>query len=54
MKQPELIQNTLSSLSPEVRTLLQQQAPQQFAAHSERMHGTLTPRRSAPLRGAPR
>lgn len=31
-----------------------EQAPQQFAAHSERVHGTSTPRRSVPLQAAPR
>jgi hypothetical protein len=44
----------LSSLSPELRTLLQQQAAEEFAAHSERVHGTPTPRRSVAVRGAPR
>ena len=48
---PELIENTLSSL-PEMRAPAA--APQEFAAHSARVHGTSSPRRSGPLRVAPR
>ncbi|MFF3748948.1 hemerythrin domain-containing protein [Streptomyces sp. NPDC002018] len=46
---PEVIENTLSSLPSEVRTLLQEQGTRDFAMYSERVHGTSTPCRSAPL-----
>ncbi|MFJ2648132.1 dioxygenase [Streptomyces sp. NPDC087420] len=45
---PEVIENTLSSLPSEVRTLLREQGARDFATYSERVHGTPTPRRSAP------
>jgi hemerythrin-like domain-containing protein len=46
---PEVIENTLSGLPPEVRSMLEEQGAQDFAAHAERVYGTPTPRRSAPL-----
>jgi len=42
---PELIENTLSALPVEIRRLLEQQGPQEFAAHSTRINGTPTPPR---------
>ena len=45
---PEVIENTLGTLPHEVRTMLQEQGPRDFAAYSERVHGTPTPRRSIP------
>jgi hemerythrin-like domain-containing protein len=47
---PEVMENTLSSLPSEVRAMLEEQGTRDFAVHSERVHGTPTPRRSAPLR----
>jgi hemerythrin-like domain-containing protein len=44
---PEVVRSTLSGFPPEVRTMLEEQGPRDFAAHSERVHGTPTPRRSA-------
>jgi hemerythrin-like domain-containing protein len=49
---PEVMANTLSALPPEVRTMLEEQGARDFAAHSERIHGTPTPRRGAPLEPA--
>jgi hemerythrin-like domain-containing protein len=43
---PEVMENTLSTLPPAMRKLLEEQGPRDFAAHSERVHGTSTPRRS--------
>jgi hypothetical protein len=43
---PEVIQQTLSELPPEVRTVLQEQGPRAFSSHSERVYGTATPHRS--------
>ena len=50
---PELIENTLSSLSPRGAHPSAAAAPREFAAHSARVHGTSSPRRSVPRR-APR
>jgi hemerythrin-like domain-containing protein len=51
---PEVIENTLSSLPSEVRTMLEEQGPRDFAAHSKHVHGTPTPHRSAPLKPSQR
>src|SRR5262249_39101898 len=49
---PDVIRETLSRLPPEARSVLQERGPQEFAAHSERVHGTAEPSRSgAVLRG---
>lgn len=44
--EPELIQGSLSRMPPEVGPVLKQLAPQTFASHSERVHGTATPPRT--------
>jgi hemerythrin-like domain-containing protein len=49
---PDVIRKTLSELPPEARSVLKTRGPQEFAAHSKRVHGTATPPRSgAVLRG---
>ena len=47
--EPEVIDLAIAALPPEVRTAIRQRAPQAFAAHSERVHGTATPPRSTEL-----
>jgi hypothetical protein len=46
---PEVIEDTLSSLPPGARTMLEDQGPRDFAAHCLLVHGTAKPARSAPL-----
>ncbi|WP_162794655.1 hemerythrin domain-containing protein [Nonomuraea lactucae] len=43
---PEVIEGLFSSLPPEVGVFLRQQAPQAYASHAERVHGTPTPPRA--------
>jgi hypothetical protein len=43
---PEVIENTLSRMPPEVRSTLEELGPLEFASHSELVHGTSTPPRS--------
>ena len=43
----EVIRKTLSELPPEARSVLQEQGPLAFSAHSERVYGTATPPRSS-------
>jgi hemerythrin-like domain-containing protein len=50
---PEFIQKTLSELPPEARTVLQEQGPRAFSAHSERVYGTATPPRSGTVMRGP-
>ncbi|WP_326558551.1 hemerythrin domain-containing protein [Micromonospora sp. NBC_01796] len=45
----DVIEHILSGLPPAVRTMLEKQGTRDFAAHSQRVHGTPTPRRSGPL-----
>jgi hypothetical protein len=49
---PDLLEKTLNTLPPEVRSALEENGAQEFAAHSVRVHGTPTPRRSGPLKAA--
>jgi len=49
---PEVIENTLSSLPFEVRTTLEENGRRAFVRHSERVHDAATPRRSARLKPA--
>jgi hemerythrin-like domain-containing protein len=51
---PAVIEETLSRLPSGVRTVLEEQGPRDFAAHSERVHGTPAPSRSAPPKTSPR
>jgi hemerythrin-like domain-containing protein len=44
--EPELIQGSLSRMPPEVGPVLKELAPQTFASHSQRVHGTATPPRT--------
>jgi hypothetical protein len=46
---PEMIEDTLASLPVEVRTMLEDQGPRDFATRCLLIHGTATPARSAPL-----
>ncbi|MFI7615858.1 hemerythrin domain-containing protein [Nonomuraea terrae] len=43
---PDVIEIAISSMPPEVRPIIRDLASQAFASHSERVHGTATPRRS--------
>ena len=45
---PEVMENTLSLLPSEVRTMFEERGPRDFAVYSERIHGTPAPCRSAP------
>jgi hemerythrin-like domain-containing protein len=45
---PEVVENTLSSLPAAARAMMEDQGPKDFAAHSMAIHGTATPPRSAP------
>lgn len=47
---PEVLNRTLDALPPEMRAVLDEHGRQAFAAHSQRVHGTPTPRRSGPLK----
>jgi hypothetical protein len=42
---PEVIRQILSQMPPEMRPVMKEQAARAFASHSERVHGTATPRR---------
>jgi hemerythrin-like domain-containing protein len=47
---PQVMENTLSALPSEVRAMLEERGPRDFAAYSQRVHGAPAPRRSAPLK----
>lgn len=49
---PEVLANTLATLPPEMAMTLKEEGRRVFAEHSERIHGTRTPRRSGPLKRA--
>jgi hemerythrin-like domain-containing protein len=42
---PDVIENTLARIPPEVRSMVEELGPKAFAAHSELVHGTATPPR---------
>jgi hemerythrin-like domain-containing protein len=44
----EVMENTLSSLPSDVRTMFDERGPRDFAVYSQRIHGTPAPRRSSP------
>ena len=44
--EPDVIQQILFSMPPEVRPVMKQQSRQAFMTHSQRVHGTPTPARS--------
>ncbi|GII54560.1 hypothetical protein Pth03_29490 [Planotetraspora thailandica] len=46
---PEIIDLVISNMPPEARPVIRDLAGQAFAAHSELIHGTATPRRSTEL-----
>ncbi|MFC4033007.1 hemerythrin domain-containing protein [Streptomyces polygonati] len=49
---PEVVEIALVRLPPELRSAVREQAPQVYAAHAERVHGTPTPPRSSELTAA--
>lgn len=50
---PEIIEVALASMPPEVRLATEELARKLYAEHSQRVHGTPTPRRAVPRTDAP-